>query len=81
MGDVCFSLRYVPTAGKLTVVAIEAKNLRKMDVTGLSGMRQPTGLLTIIAFSLFKTRRLVLAVGIYVTDSNPEVLVGLHHGH
>lgn len=56
LGDICFSLRYVPTAGKilnciydvglilrfqkfkgkLTVVIIEAKNLKKMDVGGLS---------------------------------------------
>ncbi|XP_070544646.1 synaptotagmin-1-like isoform X2 [Ptychodera flava] len=36
LGDVCFSLRYVPTAGKLTVVVLEAKNLKKMDVGGLS---------------------------------------------
>ncbi|CAF3334086.1 unnamed protein product [Rotaria socialis] len=35
-GDICFSLRYVPTAGKLTVTILEAKNLRKMDVAGLS---------------------------------------------
>ena len=38
MGDICFSLRYVPTAGKLTVVILEAKNLKKMDVGGLSGI-------------------------------------------
>lgn len=25
LGDICFSLRYVPTAGKLTVVILEAK--------------------------------------------------------
>lgn len=31
------SLRYVPTAGKMTVVVLEAKNLKKMDVGGLSG--------------------------------------------
>lgn len=30
--DLSFSLRYVPTAGKLTVVILEAKNLKKMDV-------------------------------------------------
>ncbi|XP_070800887.1 synaptotagmin-1-like [Pituophis catenifer annectens] len=36
LGDICFSLRYVPTAGKLTVIALEAKNLKKMDVGGLS---------------------------------------------
>lgn len=32
------SLRYVPTAGKMTVVVLEAKNLKKMDVGGLSGV-------------------------------------------
>uniref|UniRef100_A0A8C6SUY3 Synaptotagmin n=1 Tax=Neogobius melanostomus TaxID=47308 RepID=A0A8C6SUY3_9GOBI len=32
LGDICLSLRYVPTAGKLTVVILEAKNLKKMDV-------------------------------------------------
>lgn len=36
LGDICFSLRYVPTTGKLTVVVLEAKNLKKMDVGGLS---------------------------------------------
>uniref|UniRef100_A0A183ESY4 Synaptotagmin n=1 Tax=Gongylonema pulchrum TaxID=637853 RepID=A0A183ESY4_9BILA len=40
LGDICFSLRYVPTAGKLTVVILEAKNLKKMDVGGLSGLHQ-----------------------------------------
>lgn len=38
LGDICFSLRYVPTAGKLTVIVLEAKNLKKMDVGGLSGV-------------------------------------------
>ncbi len=38
LGDICFSLRYVPTSGKLTVVVLEAKNLKKMDVGGLSGI-------------------------------------------
>lgn len=37
LGDICISLRYVPTAGKLTVNIMEAKNLKKMDVGGLSG--------------------------------------------
>lgn len=37
LGDICVSLRYVPTAGKLTVNIMEAKNLKKMDVGGLSG--------------------------------------------
>ncbi|XP_033909476.3 synaptotagmin-2-like isoform X1 [Acipenser ruthenus] len=36
LGEICFSLRYVPTASKLTVVVLEAKNLKKMDVGGLS---------------------------------------------
>ncbi len=38
LGDICISLRYVPTAGKLTICILEAKNLKKMDVGGLSGI-------------------------------------------
>lgn len=38
LGDICISLRYVPTAGKLTICILEAKNLKKMDVGGLSGV-------------------------------------------
>ncbi|XP_053397308.1 synaptotagmin-1-like [Mercenaria mercenaria] len=34
LGDICFSLRYKPTAKKLTVTILEAKNLKKMDVGG-----------------------------------------------
>jgi len=37
LGDICFSLRYVPPSGKLTINILEAKNLKKMDVGGLSG--------------------------------------------
>lgn len=36
LGEICFSLRYVPTAGKLTVVILEAKNLKCMDMGGSS---------------------------------------------
>ncbi|KAM6937435.1 synaptotagmin VIII [Xenentodon cancila] len=36
LGEICFSLRYVPTASKLTVVILEAKNLRSMDLGGSS---------------------------------------------
>ena len=39
LGDICFSLRYVPTSGKLTVGILECKNLKKMDITGASGKR------------------------------------------
>lgn len=45
LGDICISLRYVPTAGKLTVCILEAKNLKKMDVGGLSGGCQLVGIL------------------------------------
>ncbi|XP_067586046.1 synaptotagmin-2 isoform X3 [Pseudorca crassidens] len=43
LGDICTSLRYVPTAGKLTVCILEAKNLKKMDVGGLSGVCVASG--------------------------------------
>ncbi|XP_051779461.1 synaptotagmin VIII [Erpetoichthys calabaricus] len=36
LGDICFSLRYVPTSSKLTVVILEARNLKKMDINGMS---------------------------------------------
>jgi hypothetical protein len=37
LGDICISLRYVPTAGKLTINIMEAKHLKAMDCGGLSG--------------------------------------------
>ncbi|XP_047451358.1 synaptotagmin VIII [Mugil cephalus] len=36
LGEICLSLRYVPTASKLTVVILEAKNLKSMDIGGSS---------------------------------------------
>ncbi|XP_053305370.1 synaptotagmin-8 [Spea bombifrons] len=36
LGEICFSLRYVPSTGKLTVVILEAKKLKKMDSDGFS---------------------------------------------
>ncbi|XP_051548069.1 synaptotagmin-2-like [Myxocyprinus asiaticus] len=36
LGEICFSLRYVPTSSKLTVVILEAKNLKSMDQGGFS---------------------------------------------
>ncbi|NP_001087607.1 synaptotagmin 1 L homeolog isoform X1 [Xenopus laevis] len=36
LGDICFSLRYVPSNGKLTVIILEAKNLKRMDSDGFS---------------------------------------------
>lgn len=36
LGEICFSLRYIPTASKLTVVILEAKNLKTMDIGGSS---------------------------------------------
>ncbi|XP_061628762.1 synaptotagmin VIII [Phyllopteryx taeniolatus] len=36
LGEICFSLRYVPTSSKLTVVILEAKNLKSTDLDGSS---------------------------------------------
>lgn len=36
LGDLCLSLRYVPNSGKLTVAILEARKLKKMDITGAS---------------------------------------------
>ncbi|XP_048578411.1 synaptotagmin-1-like isoform X2 [Nematostella vectensis] len=36
LGDICFSLRYVPSSGKLQITIVEAKSLKSMDLTGYS---------------------------------------------
>ncbi|XP_061750371.1 synaptotagmin VIII [Nerophis ophidion] len=36
LGEICFSLRFVPTSSKLTVVILEAKNLKSTDLDGRS---------------------------------------------
>ncbi|NXT00985.1 SYT1 protein, partial [Jacana jacana] len=36
LGEICFSLRYVPSTGTLTVLILEAKKLKRMDSDGLS---------------------------------------------
>lgn len=37
LGDICFSLRYRPPTGTITITIMEARNLKKMDVGGSSG--------------------------------------------
>lgn len=37
LGDLMFSLCYLPTAGRLTITVIKARNLKAMDITGASG--------------------------------------------
>lgn len=37
LGDLMFSLCYLPTAGRLTITLIKARNLKAMDITGASG--------------------------------------------
>ncbi|XP_012587720.1 PREDICTED: synaptotagmin-10-like [Condylura cristata] len=39
LGEVMFSLCYLPTAGRLTLTVIKCRNLKAMDVTGSSGRR------------------------------------------
>ncbi|XP_063730435.1 synaptotagmin VIII isoform X2 [Eleginops maclovinus] len=41
LGEICFSLRYVPSAAKLTVAILEAKNLKSMDMGGSSVTATP----------------------------------------
>lgn len=36
LGEICFSLKYIPVTSKLVVVILEAKNLKKMDSDGFS---------------------------------------------
>ena len=37
LGELMFSLCYLPTAGRLTITIIKARNLKAMDITGASG--------------------------------------------
>jgi len=37
LGDLMLSLCYLPTAGRLTITMIKARNLKAMDITGASG--------------------------------------------
>ncbi len=51
LGDLMFSLCYLPTAGRLTITMIKARNLKAMDITGASGnwkliLSIPTGILS-----------------------------------
>lgn len=39
LGELNFSLCYLPTAGRLTATVIKATNLKAMDLTGFSGKR------------------------------------------
>uniref|UniRef100_A0A8R1DKY5 C2 domain-containing protein n=1 Tax=Caenorhabditis japonica TaxID=281687 RepID=A0A8R1DKY5_CAEJA len=38
LGDICFSTRYRPATGTVTLTIMEARNLKKMDVGGSSGL-------------------------------------------
>lgn len=40
LGDLMFSLCYLPTAGRLTITIIKARNLKAMDITGASGRNE-----------------------------------------
>lgn len=43
LGELMFSLCYLPTAGRLTITVIKARNLKAMDITGASGGTLPDG--------------------------------------
>lgn len=37
LGEIMFSLCYLPTAGRMTLTVIKCRNLKAMDITGSSG--------------------------------------------
>lgn len=37
LGEIMYSLCYLPTAGRMTVTVIKCRNLKAMDITGSSG--------------------------------------------
>ncbi|GCC22967.1 hypothetical protein chiPu_0001358 [Chiloscyllium punctatum] len=68
LGDICFSLRYVPTSNKLTIVILEAKNLRIMDKDGLSVSSQPTLTPSYVFFLLYITEKVQLVISVWDHD-------------
>ena len=49
LGEIMFSLCYLPTAGRLTLTVIKCRNLKAMDITGYSGT-SPTQVVCHVAF-------------------------------
>lgn len=43
LGEIMFSLCYLPTAGRLTLTVIKCRNLKAMDITGYSGTSPAQG--------------------------------------
>ncbi len=72
LGDICISLRYVPTAGKLTVCILEAKNLKKMDACGLSGREMPNQFKKFIAMKRILISQLLLNLALLRTAYAPN---------
>lgn len=40
LGEIMYSLCYLPTAGRMTLTVIKCRNLKAMDITGSSGNQQ-----------------------------------------
>lgn len=38
LGEIMYSLCYLPTAGRMTLTVIKCRNLKAMDITGSSGL-------------------------------------------
>lgn len=72
LGDLMFSLCYLPTAGRLTITMIKARNLKAMDITGASGKQRKS---TWISDILDETELLFFWCSFNCTD--PYVKVSL----
>lgn len=42
LGEIMYSLCYLPTAGRMTLTVIKCRNLKAMDITGSSGKQTAT---------------------------------------
>lgn len=42
LGEIMYSLCYLPTAGRMTLTVIKCRNLKAMDITGSSGNQTAT---------------------------------------
>jgi len=66
LGELLLSLRYLPTAGRLTVTVLKARHLRATDVTGQTG---------ILLENVINSRQIVHSTPIGVANYNNEKML------
>lgn len=79
LGDICLSLRYVPTAGKLTVVVLEAKTSKKWmwAASQVSGKREVTLYTDTFQNTDLKCHFTIVIQTLFICSTDPYVKIHL----